>query len=107
MTLGIGIFSLYVVLFALFLGSSLLIISTPFLASELDRAAGMLTYVAHAFFVASLATIGGALGASLESDQSIREAAYASTGDNEPRRHRSSDWVDANGADASPRRATR
>jgi hypothetical protein len=51
------------------------------LTSALDHAAGAGDHVVLAWFVASLATVGGALGAGLESHQAVREAAYASSGD--------------------------
>ena len=51
------------------------------LASGLGHAVGVGDYVTLAWFTASLATVGGALGASLESDDAVREAAYASSSD--------------------------
>ena len=41
-------------------------------------------YATLAWFTASLATVGGALGAALESDKAVREAAYA--GDTDERK---------------------
>jgi hypothetical protein len=41
------------------------------------RTAGFSDYVALAWFTASLATVGGALVAGLESREAMREAAYA------------------------------
>ena len=47
------------------------------LAGALGHPVGVLDYLRLAWLTSSLATVGGALGAGLESDASIRQAAYA------------------------------
>jgi hypothetical protein len=86
-TVAIGIVSLYVTLLVLIFGGAELIIAHRVLAQELGRPVGVRDYAVLAWFVASLATVGGALGAGLESDEAVREAAYAgSLGTDEPPR---------------------
>jgi hypothetical protein len=79
-TLVIGIGTLYVTLFLLIFACAELLLSPDVLASGLGHAVGLGDYATLAWFTASLATVGGALGASLESDEAVREAAYASSG---------------------------
>jgi hypothetical protein len=76
-TVLIGVLSLYVALFALVLGSAGLVISPDALSEALGSDVGLSDYLVLAWFVSSLATVGGALGAGLESDEAVREAAYA------------------------------
>ncbi len=78
-TVGVGILALYVALFALVLAGAGLVITPGLLSDALGRDVGLGDYATLAWFVTSLATIGGALGAVLESDQAVREAAYASS----------------------------
>jgi len=80
-TLVIGIGSLYAALFLLIFAGAELLLSANVLASGLGHPVGLGDYATLAWFTASLATVGGALGASLESDEAVREAAYASSGD--------------------------
>jgi hypothetical protein len=53
------------------------VISPNLLKRALDKPVGAADYAALAWFVASLATVGGALGAGLESNEAVREASYA------------------------------
>lgn len=78
-TVLIGIGTLYITLFLLIFASAELLLSPNVLASGLGHGVGVGDYVTLAWFTASLATVGGALGASLESDQAVREAAYTSS----------------------------
>ncbi len=78
-TVVIGIGALYVTLFLLIFASAELLLSPNVLAPELGHAVRVGDYAALAWFTASLATVGGALGAGLESDEAVREAAYASS----------------------------
>ncbi|MGZ4356646.1 MAG: hypothetical protein ACXVRU_07550 [Gaiellaceae bacterium] len=78
-TVAIGILCLYVALFVLILAASALVISPDLLTETVHRRVRARTYLALAWFVSSLATVGGALGAGLESDEAVREAAYAAS----------------------------
>lgn len=73
-TLGIG--CLYVGLFALTFASAEVIIADSVLSNAIGHRADLGDYVRLAWMVSSLATVGGALGAGLESDAAVRQAAY-------------------------------
>jgi hypothetical protein len=75
-TVGIGVLTLYLALFIVNLGSAAVLITTGVLERQLGHPAGAGTYLALAWLVTSLATLGGALGAALENDRAVREAAY-------------------------------
>lgn len=79
-TVVLGIGALYVMLFLLIFAAAELLLSPNVLASGLGHTVGVGDYLTLAWFTASLATVGGALGAGLESDEAVREAAYASSG---------------------------
>jgi hypothetical protein len=84
-TVTIGILTLYGALFLLILLAAELVITPGTLASQTRHHAGFESYVLLAWFVASLATIGGALGGALESDETVREAAYSASPPARPR----------------------
>jgi uncharacterized membrane protein len=75
-TVAFGIVVLYLALCLLGLAGAWLLISPPLLSGQIGRAAGFGDYLRLALLAAALATIGGALGAALESDTTVREAAY-------------------------------
>jgi hypothetical protein len=79
-TVLIGIVTLYVALFLLIFAAAELLLTPDALGSGLGHAVGTGDYATLAWFTASLATVGGALGAGLESDEAVREAAYATSG---------------------------
>ena len=85
-TVLIGIATLYVALFLLIFAAAELLLSPDALGSGLGHAVETGDYATLAWFTASLATVGGALGAGLESDEAVREAAYASSSDNDERK---------------------
>jgi hypothetical protein len=57
-------------------GSGLLVVPDPF-ADGLGHPARVSDYLEPAWLISSLATVGGALGAGLESDDAVRQAAYS------------------------------
>jgi len=85
-TILIGIATLYAALFLMIFATAELLLSTQALGSGLGHAVGTGDYATLAWFTASLATVGGALGAVLESDDAVREAAYASFTDSDERK---------------------
>jgi hypothetical protein len=82
-TVLVGIACLYAVLFALSLVAAGILITTDVLSGAVETSAGWEEYLKLAWLTSSLATVGGALGAGLESDDAIREAAYAYRPDSE------------------------
>jgi uncharacterized membrane protein len=75
-TVAIGVGTLYLALFAINFVSAVALIRESVLAEQLKHPAGLSTYVTFTWLVTSLSTIGGALGAALENDRSVRLAAY-------------------------------
>lgn len=75
-TVALGVATLYLALFLLTLAGAGLVLDPNPLRATLGHDVGLPDYVRLAWFVSSLATVGGALGASLESDVAVREAAY-------------------------------
>lgn len=85
-TILIGIATLYGALFLMIFAAAELLLSAQALGSGLGHPVGTADYVTLAWFTASLATVGGALGVGLESGEAVREAAYASSPDDDERK---------------------
>jgi hypothetical protein len=75
-TVGIGVVVLYVALFIIMLASALLLVPGDLLSIQLRHPAGTADQIRLAWLATSIATLGGALGAALESHETVREAAY-------------------------------
>ena len=75
-TVGLGVAALYVALFVAMLAAALLLVPGNLLGLVLGRPAGVADQVDLAWLATSIAALGGALGAALESDETVREAAY-------------------------------
>ena len=67
---------MYAALFALTIAPAALVIDAGVLGDALGHEADVGDYAALAWMASSLATIAGGLGAGLESDEVVREAAY-------------------------------
>jgi hypothetical protein len=76
LTLLLGAAFLYAALFAMTLLGAALVIDSGVMAQALGHDAGIGDYAALAWMASSLGTLAGGLGAGLESDEAVREAAY-------------------------------
>jgi putative flippase GtrA len=76
LTIAIGVLTLFVVLLVINLVSGIALIAPDVLEGQLHREMGPGGYLRLAWLVSALATVGGALGAAVESDVVVREAAY-------------------------------
>ncbi|MFJ6087841.1 hypothetical protein ACIQI8_41315 [Streptomyces sp. NPDC092369] len=76
-TVGIGVLVCYVGLMAINLVWALFILNDHVFASTTQSPLHATEYWTLSWFVASIATVGGALGSGLESDEAIRAAAYS------------------------------
>jgi hypothetical protein len=77
LTLLIGLACFYAALFVLVLLAALLVIDDTYLQQVLRHRIDFGDYVTLAWIATSLATIGGALGSGLETDESVRQALYS------------------------------
>jgi hypothetical protein len=77
MTVGIGVLVCYLGLIVINLVWALFILNGQVFASTTRTPLNATAYWTLSWFVASVATVGGALGSGLESDESIRAAAYS------------------------------
>jgi hypothetical protein len=75
-TVGIGVAVLYAAIFVAMLAAALLLVPAGLLGRVLGHPAGVADQVQLAWLATSLATLGGALGAALETRETVREAAY-------------------------------
>jgi hypothetical protein len=76
-TVLLGVLSLYLALFLFSLAGAGLLITPDLLSKELSSDVSLADYLSLAWLATSLAMIGGALGAGLETAEAVREAAYA------------------------------
>jgi hypothetical protein len=78
-TVVLGILTLYAALFLLILAGAELVVTPTVFVDRLGHDQSQGDYLRLAWFTASLATVGGALAAGLESHEAVREAAYSAT----------------------------
>jgi hypothetical protein len=76
-SLALGVLCLSAVLFLATLAGEALIIRSSVLEQQLQHGVGTAEYLALAWMVSALATVGGALGSGLEREIDIRLAAYS------------------------------
>jgi hypothetical protein len=75
-TVVLGVLVLYAALFAIALAGAWLVLAGGTLAKTLGHPANPSDYLRLAWLVSSLSMVGGALGGGLESDETVRQAAY-------------------------------
>lgn len=76
-TVIVGVGALYLSVFAISLAAAALLIDSSLLGEAIGRDPSAWDYLRLAWLMSSVATIGGALGATIETDEAVREAAYA------------------------------
>lgn len=83
-TVVIGVLVFYLALFVVSLVAALLLVDAGLFGEVIGRPAGMVEFGRLAWFTATLAAVGGAVGAGLETDDAVRHAAYTRDGAEAP-----------------------
>jgi hypothetical protein len=76
LTVVLGVACLYMALLVATLAAAWFLITGELLSQNLQHRVGWPDYVTIAWLASSIATVGGALGSGLESDEAVRAAAY-------------------------------
>jgi hypothetical protein len=77
-TLAIGIATLYLALFVILALAAVIVIPPSAFEQQIGLAPNVAEFARLAWIAASVATVGGALGSLVESDEAVRDAAYLS-----------------------------
>ena len=73
LTLLLGLLFNYLVLYIVVLAATALVVPEQYMGSNLGHSAGVGDYAAAAWFAASMATVVGAIGSGLESDEEVHD----------------------------------
>jgi hypothetical protein len=76
-TLAIGVACMYAILFALALLAAIVLIDSGYLAQTLGHPAGASSYLNLVWLATSVGIVAGALGSSLEDEETVRKATYS------------------------------
>jgi hypothetical protein len=76
-TLAIGVACMYAILFAVALLAAVVLIDSGYLAQTLGHPAGVGSYLNLVWLASSVGIVAGALGSSLEDEDSVRKATYS------------------------------
>lgn len=76
-TIGSAVLLMYLALFVIILAGALIVIDAKFLGMQLGHDVGFSEYVNLSWLSASLGTIAGAVGSSLDDAESVRKATYS------------------------------
>lgn len=82
-TVVIGVLALYGTLLVLNVVGAFLLVPRQSLADALGHEVSIASMAGLSWLATSVATVGGALGAGLETDEAVREAAYSYQADAE------------------------
>lgn len=77
MTIFLAIILMYLALFSIIFVGSLIIIDAQYLAMQLGHEVGLGEYVNLSWLAASLGTMAGAVGSSLDDEESVRKATFS------------------------------
>jgi hypothetical protein len=76
LTITVAVLFAYAVLFALVFAATLVFVPGSYFQTILKHPVGFSEYLTLSWLATSLATVAGALGASLEDEETVREASY-------------------------------
>ena len=76
LTISVAVLLAYFALFALLFLAARVFVPGAYVQTTLKRPVGLSEYLTLSWLAASLATVAGALGSSLEDEDKVRDAAY-------------------------------
>jgi hypothetical protein len=87
LTLLTGGLCMYLILFVTTLAAAVAVISSDYLGQQLRHPAGPSDYLTLVWLAASMGTVAGALGSSLETEDAVRQATYSTREQQRRARH--------------------